>query len=106
MGKLREDMELEAEMTRSDFAITLDSVMNYTFEAENTYSDLTSGAPETGAILRLVVAGILWGDGAGHMFPEQTVTREEAAVMLARAFQLSAGGRPLIPTWVRCPLGR
>lgn len=91
-GKLREDMRLEEEMTRGDFAVALDSVMNYTTEAENTYSDLPSGTSETDAILRLTAAGVLNGDGAGHVFPDQTVTREEAAVMLARAFQLSAEG--------------
>ena len=73
-------------VTRGELAVMLDRIMKYTETAENTYSDL-GDTWYTEAVLKLAASGIIEGDGS-VIRPEDSVTREEAAVMFARAFEL------------------
>lgn len=73
-------------ITRAEMATVLDNMMGYQTAAENTFSDVPAGAWYEGAVLRANAAGILNGDGAGHATPGAKITREQAALMLARAF--------------------
>lgn len=93
-GKLDENIPLEAALTRGELAMALDSVMCYREQAEDSFSDLSVDEPCADAILRLVKAEVLFGDSAGLMWPERTVTRQEAAVILARAFGLQGSEAP------------
>jgi hypothetical protein len=73
-------------ITRAEFAVILDNLMDYQVEADNTFPDVAKGAWYEDAILKANAAGILNGDEAGHALPGANVSREQAAVMLARAF--------------------
>ena len=73
-------------LTRAELAVILDNLMDYQAKAENKFNDVKSNAWYADAILKANTAGIITGDGAGHASPSAKVTREQAAVMLARAF--------------------
>ena len=92
-GKLDQSMSPEHVMTRGEVAAAIDRVMTYTQEAENRFTDIRAEDAHSGALLRLVDAGVLQGNGTGQLLPDAAVTRQETAVMLARAFHLSAGGQ-------------
>lgn len=86
-GKLDEAMSLDHTLTRRELAVVLDSVLPTLEETAGlSYTDLTAGSPENDAMLRLAAAGILQGDGLGRLYPEDTATRQELAVLLCRAF--------------------
>lgn len=88
-GKLNDAMPLDKTLTRKELAVVLDSVLPTPEEtATLSYTDLTAGTPESDAMLRLAAAGLLQGDGLGHLYPERTVTRQELAVLLFRAFEV------------------
>ena len=72
-------------VTRGELAVILDRIMGYNDIAENEFSDL-GDSWYTDAVLKLVASGILLGDN-GEIRPEDSVTREEAAVIFARAFE-------------------
>lgn len=72
-------------VTRGELAVMLDRIMGYRDTAENTFSDL-GDSWYTEAVLKLAASGILKGDN-GEIRPEDSVIREEAAVMFARAFE-------------------
>lgn len=93
-GKL--DPTISAErggVTRGQFAVLLDGVMPYTEQAENRYADLKGDEPYAAAMLRLAKAGILQGAG-GLMRPAAGITRQEVAVLVARAFGIQGVGAP------------
>lgn len=75
-------------VTRGELAVMLDRIMGYEKTAENVYSDL-GDTWYTDAVLRLAAHGIMQGYES-EMRPEAPVTREEAAVMLARALEISS----------------
>lgn len=75
-------------ITRGEMAVILDNMMDYQVAANNTFTDLKAGQFYTEAILKANEAGIIKGDGS-TVRPTDKITREEAAVMLARAFAIS-----------------
>lgn len=81
-GKFRPDDSL----TRGEFAVVLQGLMGYEVTAENDFADLPQDFYTT-AVLKLQAAGIFTGH-KGNIRPTEAITREEAAVMLARALHL------------------
>ncbi|QOX65598.1 hypothetical protein FRZ06_20680 [Anoxybacterium hadale] len=75
-------------ITRAEMATILDNMMGYQKTSKNSFSDVPSGAWYTTAVLKANAAGILNGDGSGHANPTDRITREQAALMLARAFSV------------------
>ena len=73
-------------ITRGEMAVMINRIMNYQDTAENTFSDLPD-TWYTDAILKLVKQGIMIGSD-NEIRPEDTVTREEMLVMLARALKI------------------
>ncbi len=78
-------------ITRAEMAVILNNLMGYQKKADNIFSDVDNGAWYAGAVLKANAAGVLGGDGAGHATPRANITREQAAVMLARAFGVDNG---------------
>ena len=73
-------------ITRAEMAVMIDRLMIYPAAAENPFSDLTEDWYKE-AVLKAAENGVLYGyDGMAR--PNDTVTREEAAVMLARALHI------------------
>lgn len=73
-------------VTKGEMAAILDNLMGYQIQSKNSFADVKKDAWYEDAILKANAAGILNGDGAGHANPSSNITREQAAVMLARAF--------------------
>ena len=84
------DFEPNSPITRADMAVIIDRVMDYQTKAENNFADLGT-AYYTDPILRVAQAGVMQGDGK-NVRPKDTITREEAVSMLARALSVTAGG--------------
>lgn len=86
-------------ITRGEMAVILDNMMDYQVAASNKFSDLQSGKFYTDSILKANAAGIINGDGA-KVRPTDKITREEAAVMLSRAFAVkeAASGKAFTDT--------
>lgn len=78
----------EREMTRAELASALARLLQLETAAPNVYPDLPDSAPDAAGMLRCAAAGILQGN-SGRMEPQRLVTREEAAVMLARALGIA-----------------
>ena len=75
------------DMTRAEMAALLVRLLGLQDRAENTFRDLDEGAWYADAVLKCAAAGILQGaDGKAN--PNGKITRQEAAVMLARALQI------------------
>lgn len=75
-------------VSRAEFAVMLNNLMGYTERAENAYDDVDSADHYADAILCLTAAGVMRGDGSSAM-PSGAVNREQAAVMLCRAFGIT-----------------
>lgn len=78
----------DAAMSRAEFAQVLVNLLGLTKRAENTFADVEEDAWYTDAILKAAAAGILNGDGQ-NANPEQSISRQETAVMLCRACGLT-----------------
>lgn len=76
------------QMTRAEFATMLVNLMGYTKTSEEVFEDVPADAWYAEAISKLVAAGVMNGVGDGKVDPEGEITREQAAVMLCRAFGL------------------
>ncbi len=84
----------DASITRGAFAGILDRFLQFqTIAPEGTFSD-TSGNHWESAILKLNAAGVYFGSG-GKALPGNTITRQQAMTMVARAFQLGGADTPL-----------
>ncbi len=78
-------------ITRGEMACILDNVMDYQSASKNTFSDLKAGQFYTNAVLKANAAGIINGNGATLLRPTDKITREEAVVMMAKAFAVNEG---------------
>lgn len=71
-------------ITRGEVAQLTQNLIGYVNKATNTFTDVAASDWYSDAILRLVEAGVLTGNGDGTMSPNNYMTREEAMTMLAR----------------------
>lgn len=76
-------------ITRGQMASMLYKIFGWTAKAPNQFTDLQEWAWYAEAILKANAAGVIQG-GNGLVRPEDTITRQEAAVMLYRAFQMES----------------
>ena len=91
-----EDGTFRAEngLTRGEFAAILNKVLNLSVSAPNTFYDVANGQWYTSAVLNCVQAGVMKGQGNGYFGVNEPITREQAAVILSKAYQVgSANGR-------------
>ncbi|OUN22484.1 hypothetical protein B5G34_06310 [Flavonifractor sp. An82] len=75
-------------ITRAELAVILDRIMDYQIAASNSFADVADEAWYTDAVLKACSAGVLQGDGV-HARPGDTITRQEAMVMMARVLELT-----------------
>lgn len=101
----------DAPITRAAFAKLLNQVLGFTEEAAISFTDVAEGKWYYREVARAVSAGYAQGYGDGTFRPEKSITRAEAAVMIARATGLAAqesaadGFSDEIPAWVRGSVG-
>lgn len=73
-------------ITRAEFATVMNKVLGLDDPAPNSFSDVMNGKWYTVPVLNCVKAGIISGYGNGKVGIGDPVTREQAAVILAKAF--------------------
>ena len=73
-------------ITRAELAAIINRVVGYQHLSGENFSDVPADAWYAADISKLHAAGVMLGDGSGIMRPAANITREEAVVMIARAF--------------------
>ncbi|NLN64671.1 MAG: S-layer homology domain-containing protein, partial [Clostridiaceae bacterium] len=76
-------------ITRAEFVTLLNRIFGYQHKSEKSFPDVKAGAWYAAEIAKAYEAGIIGGDNNGNMNPEAVISRQEAAVILARAFSLA-----------------
>lgn len=71
-------------VTRGEVAQIIANLLKLSARAENSFADLDDTVWYTDAMLKCAAAGIMVGNGA-NMRPTDTITRQEAMIVLARA---------------------
>jgi len=84
-------------ITRAELAAVLNRVMGYTATTDTAFTDVPAGEWYASDIAKLFAAGIMAGDGNDVMRPTANITREEAAVMIARAFAVPENAENINP---------
>lgn len=80
-------------VTRGQVAVILDNLMKYQTKYDNVFKDIGQ-AYYSDAMLKTFKAGIILGYN-GELRPNDNVTREEAAVIIARAFGIEESSTDL-----------
>ncbi len=76
-------------ITRAELVVVLDRAFGFTGEGKAKFADVADRDWYYSALMRANGSGIIQGTNDGHLSPEQLVSREDAAVMIDRAFGLS-----------------
>lgn len=76
-------------LTRAEMSVIMDKMLKLSGSAENTFSDVKTGTWYTEPVLRCVKAGIMAGYDKKTFGTNDPLTREQGAVILANAFQIS-----------------
>ncbi len=82
-----ENFHPDEHITRGDFAVIIQRIMNYYPAAENTFSDLSENY-YTQPLLCLSRAGVIGGFD-GRIRPDDNITRQEAVVIISKAFNIN-----------------
>jgi hypothetical protein len=79
-------------LTRAEFLTFVNRVFNFTDQSSTAFSDVPKTAWYAAEIAKAYEAGITTGVGNGKMAPLNTITREEVASILSRAFFVTGTG--------------
>ncbi len=93
LGILKTDASLflpDQPITRGELAALLSHIMHYKTASDNAFDDV-KGHIYKDAIQKLRAAGVMLGDEKNCALPDADVTREEAMVLIARAFGFTPG---------------
>jgi len=80
----------ENNITRAEFITIANNAFGYTEKAEIDYSDVADGSWYADAVAVAKAAGYINGYPDGTMKPDNPITRQEAAVMVAKINELEA----------------
>ncbi|AIQ11653.1 glycoside hydrolase family 66 protein [Paenibacillus durus] len=81
-----------AKVTRAQFAALLARALHLQSTGQAPFQDVKAGAWYSSGVAAAYEAGIITGRGAGKFAPSEAITRQEMAVMLAKAFERAGGG--------------
>ena len=87
-GKSDTEFDPQANMTRAEFAAIVVKALGLPFKSENPFEDITENDWYCNYINTAHFYGIVNGVSEDKFNPNGTITREESAVMLARAAEL------------------
>ena len=79
-------------VTRAETATILDNMIGYQKQSNKVFSDVGKDDWFAYAVSRLYAAGVITGYEDGTIRPGANISRQEAAVMIARAFGLETDG--------------
>lgn len=77
-------------VTKAEFVTFINRVFNFTAQTDLAFPDVPASAWYAPEMSKAVAAGILIGEGNGKLAPLEKVTREKAALILYRVFQVKA----------------
>ncbi len=100
-------------ITRAEFVTLMNNAKGFWSEGSINFSDVKNGSWFYSAVARAVAAGYVKGYSDGSFKPGNTITRAEAAVMIANVARLSANEAGAyrftdvgsIPAWARGSVG-
>lgn len=100
-------------ITRAGFVTLMNNAKGFWSEGSINFSDVKNGSWFYSAVARAVAAGYVNGYSDGSFKPNNTITRAEAAVMIANTAKLSANEAGayrftdigFIPAWARGSVG-
>ena len=100
-------------ITRAEFVTLMNNAKGFWSEGSINFSDVKNGSWFYSAVARAVAAGYVKGYSDGSFKPNNTITRAEAAVMIANTAKLSANEAGSyrftdigsIPAWARGSVG-
>lgn len=100
-------------ITRAEFVTLMNNAKGFWSEGGINFSDVKNGSWFYSAVARAVAAGYVKGYSDGSFKPNNTITRAEAAVMIANTAKLSANEAGAyrftdigsIPAWARGSVG-
>ena len=75
-------------LTRAEMAVIMSKMLDLTEKASNSFSDVPSGKWFTDPVLQCVKAGVMSGYSETKFGTQDTLTREQGAVILAKAFEV------------------
>ncbi|EFM08473.1 glycoside hydrolase family 16 [Paenibacillus curdlanolyticus YK9] len=81
-------------MSRAELITVLDRVFGFSGQSSKRFQDVLPAGWYYDSIMSAYGSGITDGMDAEHFAPNASVTRQDAAVMLDRAFRLSTGQEP------------
>lgn len=76
------------DLTRAEMAVIMNKKLGLSGSARNTFTDVSAGKWYTDAVLHCVKAGIMSGYSDTRFGTSDKLTREQGAVILAKAFQV------------------
>ena len=79
----------DASIKRSEFFKLTNTIFNYVEKSNVSFKDVPQDAWYADAISKAVAAGAVKGDGDGKVRPDDNITRQEAAVVFSRVFNLT-----------------
>ena len=92
LGGYNGKIQPKGRLTRAEMATILNRAFGATEKASlEGYTDVASDAWYYGDMAKAVQMGTFVGAGEGMLYPSQYITREEAFVVLARAFEVAEG---------------
>jgi arabinogalactan endo-1,4-beta-galactosidase len=81
------------QITRAEFAALLVRALGLTAKDEGSFTDVDRSAWYADAIAAAAEAGIVKGRGANTFAPDDSITRQEMAVMTVNAYEAKTGNR-------------
>lgn len=100
----------DANITRAEFVTIVGNVMKYVNKSSEEFVDVPETEWYAEHVAKAVAAGVTTGVGNGKFAPKNSITRQEAAVMIYRAFRLQVKNKNaadkfsdagLIATWAK-----
>ena len=88
------DLMPDKPTTRAELAVMMNAIMDYQVKAGNNYTDVESSSWYADPILKASAAGLLSGYPGGLMKPNQSITRQEATIMMANVLELDTSNAP------------
>ncbi|WP_053373066.1 glycosyl hydrolase [Paenibacillus sp. FJAT-27812] len=79
-------------VTRAEFVTIVNAILGYTAESKEPFADVESAAWYAKSISAARAAGYYEGGSNNKANPAQPITRQDAAVLVARAFHLNGNG--------------
>jgi hypothetical protein len=92
-GTSEAEFNPQGDVTRAQFAAMLARALGLTADNPSTFNDVASGAWYAQAVAAVSEAGFMLGRSTDSFAPDSSMTREEMAVMIVRAYEYLQGGK-------------